>query len=166
MTKENKIIHPDFSSYFVKRFGILMILATISIIILSYSEMIGNDIGVYIVYISFVLSIFLLISVLYTRYTCKTTEIFIDTTNIVYKHGILRKRKKSVPIERITDTSINASVIDGLLGTATLNISTAGQDGYFISFRDMEREKAIKFQNQINSFIKNRDILSNEQEQT
>jgi uncharacterized membrane protein YdbT with pleckstrin-like domain len=92
-----------------------------------------------------ILAILLLYAFLYT----KTTAITFDGDKVVFETGILSKRTKKVPVHMITDSSLNRSFLQRILGAATLNISTSGSTGYEIVCEGLRNQQARELHDEI-----------------
>lgn len=56
----------------------------------------------------------------------QTTEFVVTTHRLVYRSGLMAKRGKEIPLERINDISFNQSVFERMIGTGDLAIESAG----------------------------------------
>ncbi|MFH1785652.1 MAG: PH domain-containing protein [Candidatus Micrarchaeota archaeon] len=74
----------------------------------------------------------LIVTIILSKLKAHTTSIYFSDEKIVYETGIVSTRKKKVPINMVTDSSITRGLRARLFGFATLNISTSGSTGYEI----------------------------------
>jgi uncharacterized membrane protein YdbT with pleckstrin-like domain len=56
----------------------------------------------------------------------QTTNLVLTTDRLIHRAGILAKRGKEIPLERINDISYHQSVFERLIGTGDLSIESAG----------------------------------------
>jgi uncharacterized membrane protein YdbT with pleckstrin-like domain len=56
----------------------------------------------------------------------QTTEFVVTSDRLVYRAGIIAKRGREIPLERINDISFRQSVWERLIGTGDLSIESAG----------------------------------------
>jgi uncharacterized membrane protein YdbT with pleckstrin-like domain len=58
-----------------------------------------------------------------------TTNFVVTTDRLVFRSGVLAKRGKEIPLERINDLSFNQTVLERLLGAGDLIIESGGERG-------------------------------------
>lgn len=85
---------------------------------------------------------------------CRATSISFDEDKLVYETGILDYKKKKIPINQITDSSITRSFVDKFIGSAAFNISTSGSSGYEIVCHGFNHQELESVHNQLYSRIR------------
>lgn len=76
--------------------------------------------------IPFILPLFALGAFIYTYYLRKTYNYFVTSQRVVFEGGIIIKKKKSVPYDKITDIVISQTILEQIAGIRSLEIQTAG----------------------------------------
>jgi uncharacterized membrane protein YdbT with pleckstrin-like domain len=134
------LLHPSRRVYFIKNYYIVILVVLIAItaqilVLTGYIDPANFS------FVSMVLllAMFLLgISMFHTSLHCKNTFVLLEAYQIVYETGILNSKRKVITFDRITDTALNRTLFDKILGTATLNISTAGSTKYEIRASELK----------------------------
>ncbi|MDQ1395807.1 MAG: hypothetical protein QOG64_1066 [Acidimicrobiaceae bacterium] len=97
-------------------------------------------------YASFALVVVALIWLL-LRYAKWTTTSFVVTSHrLVYRHGVLSKQGREIPLDRLNDISFQQSIFERMIGAGDLMIESAGEHGQS-TFSDVR--KPSKVQNEI-----------------
>jgi uncharacterized membrane protein YdbT with pleckstrin-like domain len=60
----------------------------------------------------------------YARWT--TTSFVVTSDRLVYRVGVIAKRGKEIPLERVNDIAFTQSVFERIIGTGDLSIESAG----------------------------------------
>jgi uncharacterized membrane protein YdbT with pleckstrin-like domain len=78
------------------------------------------------------------------RYMKWTTTNFVLTTDrLIYRSGVVGKRGKEIPLERLNDISFNQSVFERLIGAGDLLIESGGERGQQ-AFTDIRRPAQVQ----------------------
>jgi uncharacterized membrane protein YdbT with pleckstrin-like domain len=75
-----------------------------------------------------------------------TTNFVVTTDRLIFRSGVVAKRGKEIPLERINDISFNQSILERLLGAGDLIIESGGERGQQF-FTDIP--KPARVQNEI-----------------
>lgn len=59
----------------------------------------------------------------------RTTHYIFTTERVVLQHGVLRRERRDIPLQRVNDHTMNQSLLERMLGTGTLVIESAGERG-------------------------------------
>jgi membrane protein YdbS with pleckstrin-like domain len=80
--------------------------------------------------------------------TWMTTAHVITTERLIHRSGILSRRGKEIPLERINDVSFSKTLIERLLGSGDLLIESAGEMGQtrYTDIPDPERLQSLIYQ--------------------
>lgn len=79
------------------------------------------------VYLLIVTPIIMLYNLFYLRIS---NEFVFTDQRIIVKKGWIETSVKTISYEKITDVSVSQSILDRIIKSGTLSISTAGSDGY------------------------------------
>jgi uncharacterized membrane protein YdbT with pleckstrin-like domain len=63
----------------------------------------------------------------YLRWT--TTNFVVTTDRLIHRHGVLAKRGKEIPLERLNDVSFHRRLVQRILGAGDLLIESGGERG-------------------------------------
>jgi uncharacterized membrane protein YdbT with pleckstrin-like domain len=78
------------------------------------------------------------------RYLKWTNTNFVLTSDrLIYRHGVLAKHGREIPLERINDISFSQRVIERMLGTGDLMIESAGERGQE-TFADIPKPSKVQ----------------------
>ncbi len=58
-----------------------------------------------------------------------TTNFVITTERLIYREGVLAKRGKEIPLERLNDIAVNQTLFERLLGAGDVTIESGGERG-------------------------------------
>jgi uncharacterized membrane protein YdbT with pleckstrin-like domain len=72
-----------------------------------------------------------------------TTNFVVTTDRLIYRSGVLAKKGKEIPLERLNDISFNQSVFERLLGAGDLLIESGGERGQQ-AFTDIKRPAFVQ----------------------
>lgn len=126
-------IKPTIKGYFISHYIsiVLVVVIIIAIGALIYAKLLPIDgfIGLIILALGLVLVIFALI---HCKLHSDATSIYFDEDKMVYETGIFSHKKKKIPVNMITDSSVTRRFIERIFNVATMNISTSGRSGYEI----------------------------------
>jgi uncharacterized membrane protein YdbT with pleckstrin-like domain len=59
----------------------------------------------------------------------RTTHYIFTTERVVLQHGVLRRERRDIPLQRVNDHTMNQSLFERMLGCGTLTIESAGERG-------------------------------------
>jgi uncharacterized membrane protein YdbT with pleckstrin-like domain len=79
--------------------------------------------------------------VTYARWT--TTDFFVTTDRLIYRHGVLAKRGIEIPLERVNTVFFSQSILERLLGSGDLVIESAGEMGRQ-NFSNVRKPSAVQ----------------------
>ena len=57
----------------------------------------------------------------------QTTNFVVTTDRLIYRSGVVAKRGKEIPLERVTNIAFRQSIFERLIGTGDLTIESAGE---------------------------------------
>jgi len=77
----------------------------------------------------------------YARWT--TTNFTVTTDRLVYRAGVLAKRGREIPLDRLNDISFHQSIFERIIGTGDLMIESAGREGQE-TFGDIPRPARVQ----------------------
>ncbi|HET9444296.1 MAG TPA: PH domain-containing protein [Acidimicrobiales bacterium] len=72
-----------------------------------------------------------------------TTEFVVTTERLVYRSGVLARRGKEIPLERLNDISFNQTLMERMLGSGDLMIESGGEHGQQ-HFYDISRPARVQ----------------------
>ena len=72
-----------------------------------------------------------------------TTNFVVTTDRLVFRHGILSKRGKEIPLSRVNDIAVDQSLLERLIGAGDVTIESGGERGQQV-FPDMPRPLAVQ----------------------
>ena len=80
--------------------------------------------------------------------TWQFTHFVLTTDRLITRSGVIAKRSKEIPLERINDVSFSQSVLDRFLGAGDLLIESAGErgQGRIENVRNPERVQLMIFE--------------------
>ena len=81
-----------------------------------------------------------------------TTNFVVTTDRLIHRTGVLSKKGKEIPLERLNDISFNQSIFERMLGSGDLMIESGGERGQQL-FTDIPRPARV--QNEIHRQIEN-----------
>lgn len=154
MTMEN-IISPNTNGFFLERYFMSSIFAALLITVgigtsLAFFQL-DSFFGILLVIIGILIFI---LSLTHSKLHCNATKIYFDEDKLVYETGIINHKKKKIPVNMITDTSITRTLIEKIFNIATLNISTSGSSGYEITCKALNHYEAEEFHTALYDMIK------------
>lgn len=96
----------------------------------------------------FVLAVMVLTLVwfVWTFVKWRTTNFVVTTDRLIYRSGVVAKKGKEIPLERINDISFNQSVFERIIGGGDLLIESGGEQG---QQRFVDISRPFKVQNEI-----------------
>ena len=77
----------------------------------------------------FVVSVLALLRFLWEFLNWRTTNFVVTTDRLIYRSGVVAKKGKEIPLERINDISFSQSVFERLIGAGDLLIESGGEQG-------------------------------------
>ncbi len=158
-TNDYLIVHPDSSVYFIKNYFLLVLVLFITIIFVALTWM-----G-YVNFIEFsqllmvviVLTLLLVICLIYSILFCKNTIVTLESNQIIYQTGIFSSKRQIISLDSIIDTSLEKSILDKLLGSAKLNVTTAGSRSFDASISNVGYNSANELHERIHEKIRTRE---------
>ena len=78
---------------------------------------------------SIVLPVFSLLWFVWTYITWRTTNFVVTTDRLIFRQGVVAKKGKEIPLERINDISFNQTIFERLIGAGDLLIESGGEQG-------------------------------------
>ena len=72
-----------------------------------------------------------------------TTDFVITTDRLVYRVGVLAKRGKEIPLDRVNDIAFNQTIFERMIGTGDLSIESAGAQSRE-TFADIPRPSVVQ----------------------
>jgi uncharacterized membrane protein YdbT with pleckstrin-like domain len=73
----------------------------------------------------------------------RTTNFVVTTDRLIYRSGVVAKRGKEIPLERLNDISFNQSIFERMLGAGDLVIESGGERGQQ-AFTDIPRPSHVQ----------------------
>lgn len=77
--------------------------------------------------------------------TWATTHFVVTTDRLIYRHGLIARYSKEIPLERINDVTFHQSLFERLIGAGDLTIESAGEHGQS-TFEDIRRPEAVQLE--------------------
>lgn len=74
--------------------------------------------------------------VVYAKWT--TTNVVVTTDRLIHRVGVLSKRGKEIPLERVNDIAVNQTFFERLIGSGDVTIESGGERGQQI-FMDIPK---------------------------
>ena len=78
---------------------------------------------------SIVLPVLALLWFVWTYITWRTTNFVVTTDRLIFRQGVVAKKGKEIPLERINDISFNQTIFERLIGAGDLLIESGGEQG-------------------------------------
>lgn len=72
----------------------------------------------------------------YARWT--TTNFVVTTDRLIYREGVLGKRGKEIPLERLNDIAVRQSLFERMIGAGDVTIESGGERGQQV-FSDIRK---------------------------
>jgi len=72
-----------------------------------------------------------------------TTDFVITTDRLVYRAGVLAKRGKEIPLDRVNDIAFSQTIFERMIGTGDLSIESAGAQSRE-TFADIPRPSLVQ----------------------
>lgn len=83
----------------------------------------------WITWASIVLPVLSLFWFAWTYITWRTTNFVVTTDRLIFRQGVVAKKGKEIPLERINDISFNQTIFERLIGAGDLLIESGGEQG-------------------------------------
>lgn len=127
-------VKPSLAGFVMQNYGgIVLSLLILSLLFYTISSALFINEMKALSHILTMLAIAVLLVVLVYGFLYKeATTIYVDEEKVSYETGVLERVRKDIPIAKITDSVIQRSVLERVLGLATLYINTAGRAEYEI----------------------------------
>lgn len=143
---EQQTIRPDRRGFFITNYSWVSILALFGVASFLASLTGSLPIGALVwLGIFAATAIIAALGWYYTKIYCSVTSISMAEDKLVYETGIFSHRRKNIPIHMVTDTSLNRSFFQKLIGVCTLNVSTSGSSGYELAIPNLPHGPACEF---------------------
>jgi uncharacterized membrane protein YdbT with pleckstrin-like domain len=85
-----------------------------------------------------------LLVIVLPRYLRRATTHFVLTTDrLIFRSGVLAKRSREIPLERLNDVTFSQSIFERLLRAGDLFIESAGERGQAV-FEDIPNPEAVQ----------------------
>lgn len=115
-------LHPHWS-FFIAPAAALVGTVLVAILVRSWTD---NGI----VNTPFLVAVLLALGWCVHRYMRWTTTNFVVTTDrLIHRHGVLAKKGKEIPLERLNDVSFHRRIVQRMLGAGDLLIESGGERG-------------------------------------
>lgn len=140
-------------SFYVSAKKYLVIIWTLAVVVLAILfELSGIFVLPFWVFAAVPLFAFLgsVIAHLYT----KTIRVDLEENELIYSSGILVRKKKTIPYNRIDNTQKIRSLFDYILGLATLEIDTPGKTQVEVLIKNIELKDAQKIEDVLKEKMK------------
>jgi uncharacterized membrane protein YdbT with pleckstrin-like domain len=72
-----------------------------------------------------------------------TTNFVVTTDRLIYRSGVMAKKGKEIPLERLNDISFNQSIFERMLGSGDLLIESGGERGQQ-AFTDIRKPAMVQ----------------------
>ncbi len=76
------------------------------------------------------------VAVRYARWA--TTNFVVTTDRLIYRHGVLGKHGKEIPLERLNDIAVSQTLFERLIGAGDVTIESGGERGQQV-FTDISK---------------------------
>ena len=76
------------------------------------------------------------LAVRYARWA--TTNFVVTTDRLIYREGVLGKRGKEIPLERLNDIAVNQTLFERIIGAGDVTIESGGERGQQV-FSDIRK---------------------------
>jgi uncharacterized membrane protein YdbT with pleckstrin-like domain len=86
-----------------------------------------------------------LVLVLRRVVTWATTHFVVTSDRLIFRHGLIAKFSKEIPLERLNDVTFSQSFFERLIGAGDLQIESAGEHGQS-TFQDIRRPEAVQLE--------------------
>jgi len=77
--------------------------------------------------------------------TWATTHFVVTSDRLIFRHGLIAKYSKEIPLERLNDVTFSQSFFERLIGAGDLQIESAGEHGQS-TFEDIRRPEAVQLE--------------------
>ena len=98
-------------------------------------------------------SLLIAIGIVHSVVNTKSTVLYLEENKLVYETGILSHHKKIAPLSMITDSTIERTFFERIVGVGDLHINTSGTAGIEILANDFNFEDVEKIHKQIYEII-------------
>lgn len=61
--------------------------------------------------------------------TWRASNLVVTTHRVIYRHGVLTRHSREIPVESIQDVSFSQTIFERMVGAGSLTIESAGRDG-------------------------------------
>ncbi|MFH1448046.1 MAG: PH domain-containing protein [Candidatus Micrarchaeota archaeon] len=137
------IVKPKFRAIFIHKYWIvlLIVLVSLALPLLNYFEIIPLDVNIILIIIGMCFMLLFLV-LIHTKLYQMVTIYEVNRGSVVKKYGIVHKRTLNVPMDMVTDLSIERDIPDHIMHTSTLLVNTAGTNEYAIHLKYISLEYA------------------------
>ena len=89
----------------------------------------NNSVNGYITWAAIALPTLALLWFAWTYVKWRTTNFVVTTDRLIFRQGVVAKKGKEIPLERINDISFNQTIFERLIGAGDLLIESGGEQG-------------------------------------
>ena len=89
----------------------------------------NNSVNGYITWAAIALPALALLWFAWTYVKWRTTNFVVTTDRLIFRQGVVAKKGKEIPLERINDISFNQTIFERLIGAGDLLIESGGEQG-------------------------------------
>lgn len=89
----------------------------------------NNSVNGYITWAAIALPTIALLWFAWTYVKWRTTNFVVTTDRLIFRQGVVAKKGKEIPLERINDISFNQTIFERLIGAGDLLIESGGEQG-------------------------------------
>jgi uncharacterized membrane protein YdbT with pleckstrin-like domain len=61
--------------------------------------------------------------------TWRAANLVVTNQRVIYRHGVVRRQSREIPLDRIQDVSFEQTMFERLVGAGSLTIESAGREG-------------------------------------
>ena len=113
-------LHPHWW-YFSRPVAAVVVTGVASIVLRSQNDILR------IVVLALVLASVVWLAVVYAKWS--TTNVVVTTDRLIHRTGVLGKRGKEIPLERVNDIAVNQTFFERMLGAGDVTIESGGERG-------------------------------------
>ena len=89
----------------------------------------NNSVNGYITWAAIAIPTLALLWFAWTYVKWRTTNFVVTTDRLIFRQGVVAKKGKEIPLERINDISFNQTIFERLIGAGDLLIESGGEQG-------------------------------------
>lgn len=122
-------LHPHWW-FFVKPSALMMAAVVAAIVLWDTNDVLG------VLLAAVVLAALVWLGVRYAKWA--TTNFVVTTDRLIYREGVLGKRGKEIPLERLNDIAVNQTLFERIIGAGDVTIESGGERGQQV-FSDIRK---------------------------